>query len=187
MISNLRPSKNAPVYDAANEGVKKQLQVFTKMIQLRSFLVFLRSTSHHDTFQLFLSKMREIFTLSGNVPATSEYFRRISEDFPMHRKLNVRRMFRKTFEPPRRWEGFFIERLQICLIFFFLSFILLFTSSPPCNKYIFFGFNLLSTSSPPCRKDQFAVLYFSTSLIVLIQVYKWEIRHPLIGLLLWTC
>ena len=28
-----------------------------------------------------------------------------------------------------------------------------------------------------CRKDQFAVLYFSTSLIVLIQVYNWEIRH----------
>ena len=118
MISNLRPSENAPVYDAANEGVKKQLQVFTKMIQLRSFLVFLRSTSHHDTCQLFLSKMREIFTLSGNVPATSEYFRRISEDFPMHRKLNVGRMFRKTFEQPRRWEGFFIEGLQICLIFF---------------------------------------------------------------------
>ena len=28
-----------------------------------------------------------------------------------------------------------------------------------------------------CRKDQFAVLYFSTSLVVLIQVYNWEIRH----------
>ena len=26
-------------------------------------------------------------------------------------------------------------------------------------------------------KDQFAVSYFSTSLIVLIQVYNWEIRH----------
>ena len=27
------------------------------------------------------------------------------------------------------------------------------------------------------RKDQFAVSCFSTSLIVLIQVYDWEIRH----------
>ena len=39
-------------------------------------------------------------------------------------------------------------------------------------KYIF-----LFTSSSPCRKDQFAVSYFSTSLIVLIQVYNEEIRH----------
>ena len=33
------------------------------------------------------------------------------------------------------------------------------------------------TSSSPCRKDQFAVSYFSTTLIVLIQVYNWEIQH----------
>ena len=32
-------------------------------------------------------------------------------------------------------------------------------------------------SSSPCLKDQFAVSHFSTSLIVLIQVYNWEIRH----------
>ena len=44
-------------------------------------------------------------------------------------------------------------------------------------KYIFFSFILLFTSSSPCRKDQFAVSYFSTSLIVLSQVYNWEIRH----------
>ena len=44
-------------------------------------------------------------------------------------------------------------------------------------KYIFFSFILLFTSSSPCRKDQSAVSYFSTSLIVLIQVYNWEIRH----------
>ena len=36
-------------------------------------------------------------------------------------------------------------------------------------KYIYFGFILLFTSSSPCRKDQFAVSYFSTILIVLIQ------------------
>ena len=43
-------------------------------------------------------------------------------------------------------------------------------------KYIF-SFILLFTSSPPCHKDQFAISYFCTSLIVLIQVYNWEIRH----------
>ena len=44
-------------------------------------------------------------------------------------------------------------------------------------KYILFCFLLLFTSSSSCREDQFAALYFSTSLIVLIQVYSWEIRH----------
>ena len=44
-------------------------------------------------------------------------------------------------------------------------------------KYIYFCFILLFTSSSLCRKDQFAVSYFSTSLIVLIQVYNWEIRQ----------
>ena len=51
-------------------------------------------------------------------------------------------------------------RRAICLKIFLLCFILLFTSSSPCRK-----------------ADQFAVLYFPTSLIVLIQVYNWEIRH----------
>ena len=40
-----------------------------------------------------------------------------------------------------------------------------------------FCFIFLFTSSSPCRKDRFAVSYFSTSLIVLIQVYNWETRH----------
>ena len=40
------------------------------------------------------------------------------------------------------------------------------------KKYI-----LLITSSSPYRKEQFAVSYFSASLIVLIQDVYWEIRH----------
>ena len=47
-------------------------------------------------------------------------------------------------------------------------------------KYILiflFHYILSFTSSSPCRKDQFAVSYFSTSLIVLIKVYNWEIQH----------
>ena len=51
--------------------------------------------------------------------------------------------------------------------------------------YIFFKiyifFILLLTSSSPCRKDQFAISYFSTSLIVLIQVYNWEIRQRFVA------
>ena len=44
-------------------------------------------------------------------------------------------------------------------------------------KLYIFCFIFLFTSSSPCHKDQFTVSYFSTSLIVLIQVYNWEIRH----------
>ena len=54
-------------------------------------------------------------------------------------------------------------------------------TSKPCHIYvsisIFFCLFLLFTSSSPCCKDQFAVSYFSTRLIVLIQVYNWEVRH----------
>ena len=43
-------------------------------------------------------------------------------------------------------------------------------------KLIYFlFFFLLFTFSLPCRKDQFAVLYFIQHVIVLIQVYNWEI------------
>ena len=47
----------------------------------------------------------------------------------------------------------------------------------PFLKYTFFCFILLFTSSLPCSKDHFAMSYISTSLIVLIQVYNWEIQH----------
>ena len=54
-----------------------------------------------------------------------------------------------------------------------------------CLNIYIFCFILLFTSSSLCRKDQFAVSYFSTSLIVLIQVYKpWRSGN---GLLLRTC
>ena len=87
---------------AQNEALQRQLQVFTEMIQRRFFLVFLRSTSQYYT-QLFLSQMRDIITLSW--PRFSETSRRlpkVSEEFPKTsercRKLNVRRLFPKTFE-----------------------------------------------------------------------------------------
>ena len=55
------------------------------------------------------------------------------------------------------------------------------------KKYVFFCFLLLFTSSSPCRKDQFVVSYFSTSLIVLIQVYNWEVRHHTVCCRLSVC
>ena len=66
------------------------------------FLVFLRSTSQCYTYQLFLSQMREIHLvmteISGNVPATSEDFRRITEYFRTLPKTKCPLMFQKTFE-----------------------------------------------------------------------------------------
>ena len=41
----------------------------------------------------------------------------------------------------------------------------------------FLVFILLFTFSLPCFKDQFAVLHFIQHVIVLIQVYNWEILH----------
>ena len=48
----------------------------------------------------------------------------------------------------------------------------------------FGGLCVFFTSLSPCRKDKFAVSYFSTSLIVLIQVNSWEIQHHS---LVWCC
>ena len=39
---------------------------------------------------------------------------------------------------------------------------------------IYFSFILLFTSSPPCRKDHSAVVYFLQVFIVQIQVYNWD-------------
>ena len=48
------------------------------------------------------------------------------------------------------------------------------------HKTYYVLFIPLFTSSSPCRKNQFADSYFSANLIVLIQVYNWEIRHHLL-------
>ena len=83
--------------------LQRQLQVFTEMIQRQFFVVFLRSTSKYYTCQLFLSQMREIFTLSWTrFLETSRRVPKISDESPKTsdrcRKLNVRRLFPKTFE-----------------------------------------------------------------------------------------
>ena len=55
------------------------------------------------------------------------------------------------------------------------------------SNYMFFVLYFLFTSSSPCHKDQFAVSYFSASLIVLIQVYNLEIRHHSLVCCCGTC
>ena len=105
------------------------------------------------------------------------------------------RRFLVTWSLHGAWDG----KLFLCLItiycnltlFFFIAlFKLLFCYwwfSPPSKraslfKYIIiFCFILLFTFSSPCRKDQFPVLYFLQVIIVLIQVYNWEIRHHSTG------
>ena len=125
------PSERASVWWLLRmRRLQKQLKVFTEIIQRRFFLVFSRSTSQYYTCQLFLSQMREIFTLtkiSGNVLATSEDFQRISEDFRTFPKiLKCLQMFPKTFEHFRSYlkdDTFsvlwydFVRTQRICLDF----------------------------------------------------------------------
>ena len=101
MISNLRSSE----WLLRTGALQRQLQVFTEMIQERFFLVvfLIRSSSQYYTCQLFLSQMCEILTLFWpRFPETSRRLPKISDEFPKTfercRKLNVRRLFPKTFE-----------------------------------------------------------------------------------------
>ena len=100
VISNLRSSEWL--------NYLGKLQVFTEMIKRRVFVVFLRSTSQYYTCQLFLSQMREIFTLSWpRFLETSRRLPKISGEFPKTsdrcRKLNVRWLFPRTFEHSRSY------------------------------------------------------------------------------------
>ena len=99
MISNLRTSE----WLLRMSALQRQLQVFTEMIQGRFFLVVLRSSSQYYTCQLFLSQMREIFTLSWpRFPETSRRLPKISDEIPKASgrpgKSNVRRLFPKTLK-----------------------------------------------------------------------------------------
>ena len=89
---------------AQNEGVTKAIASFywddSGTVFLGRLTIY---TSQYYTCQLFLSQMREIFTLSWpRFPETSRRLPKISDEFPKTfercRKLNVRRLFPKTFE-----------------------------------------------------------------------------------------
>ena len=100
IISNLRSSEWL--------CYKGNCKLFTEMIQRRFFVVFLRSTSQYYTCQLFLSQMREIFTLSWprfletswRLPMISGELPKTSDRCP---KLNVRWLFPRTFEHSRSY------------------------------------------------------------------------------------
>ena len=90
-------------------ALEKQLLVFTEMIQLRSFLVFWRSSSQKYTCQLFLRQMREIFTLSWpRFPETSRLLPNIPDEFPNTSQCTENQMSADVPEDlwaPRRWMG----------------------------------------------------------------------------------
>ena len=89
---------------AQNEDVTKATASFYRDDSETFFLVFLRSTSQCYTCKAFSESNAWDFQLvmtdiSGNVPATSEDFQRINEDFRTLPKINVLAlMFQKTFE-----------------------------------------------------------------------------------------
>ena len=94
MISNLRSSE----WLLRMRALQRQLQVFTEMIQGLFFLVVLRSSSQYYTCQLFLSQMREIFTLSWpGFPETSRRLPKISGEFPKTSE-RCRKCLQMTFE-----------------------------------------------------------------------------------------
>ena len=99
-------------------ALEKQLQVFTEMIQLRSFLVFWRSSSQKYTCQLFLSQMREISPCrDGDFRKRPRYFQIFPTNFrtlPNVPKIKCPQMFPKTFEPPvAGWGRIFTTGLTI--------------------------------------------------------------------------
>ena len=102
MISNFCSSENVPAYDGWWWGcLKSNCKFSPRWFRYGLSWSFLRSTSQYYTCQLFLSQMRDIFTLSwpgfpGNVPATSEDFRLLSEDFRTLPKMSAD--VPKTFE-----------------------------------------------------------------------------------------
>ena len=104
MISNLRLSENAPAYDSCSkwgrykdnckfllrwfrDGFLSLVTIYVPLLYLPDF-----SESNAWDFHLVMTD------ISGNVPATSEDFRRISEDFRTLPKIKCLQMFQKTFE-----------------------------------------------------------------------------------------
>ena len=104
MISNLRFSENAPACDGCSEwwrykGNCKFLlrwfrDVFLSLVTIYVPMLYLPAFSESNAwdFQLVMTD------ISGNAPATSEDFRRITEDFHPLPKIKCPLMFQKTFE-----------------------------------------------------------------------------------------
>ena len=104
MISNLRFSENAQAYDGCSEwgrykGNCKFLlrwfrDVFLSLLTIYVPMLYLPAFSESNAWDFHLV----MTDISGNVPATSEDFRRITEDFRTLPKIKCPQMFQKTFE-----------------------------------------------------------------------------------------
>ena len=104
MISNLRSSENAPAYDGCSEwgrytgNCKFLLRWFRHGFSWSSYvcasILYLATFSESNAWDFHLV----MTDISGNVPATSEDFRRITEDFRTLPKIKCPQMFQKTFE-----------------------------------------------------------------------------------------
>ena len=88
--------------EAANEGVRKAIASFSNdsgalflgLLTIYVPTLYLPTFSESDAWGFHLVTTE----ISGNVPATSEYFRQISENFQTLPKMKCPQMFRKTFE-----------------------------------------------------------------------------------------
>ena len=93
----LRPRQHTM---AANEGVTKSIASLFRddsdivFLSIYVSILYLPTFSESDAWDFHLV----VTEISGNVPATSEDFRRISEDFRTLPKIKCPQMFPKTFE-----------------------------------------------------------------------------------------
>ena len=104
MISNLRFSENAPAYDGCSEWGRYKgncefllrwfRDVFLSLLTIYVPMLYLPAFSESNAWDFHLV----MTDISGNVPATSEDFRRITEDFRTLPKIKCPQMFQKTFE-----------------------------------------------------------------------------------------
>ena len=110
MISNLRSSENAPASDGCSKWGRHwqaigsfywddSETVFLGHLTIYVSMLYLPTVSESNAWD-FRLVMTEI---SVNVPATSEDFRRISEDFRTLPKIKCPQMFPKTFEQFRSY------------------------------------------------------------------------------------
>ena len=100
VVNDLWSQIYAPLNGCSEWGrCKGNCKFLLRWNQGRFFLVVLRSSAQCYSCELFASQMHEIFTLSWpRFPETSRRLPKIFDEIPNCRKLNVRRLFPKTFE-----------------------------------------------------------------------------------------
>ena len=99
VVNDLWPQIYAPLRTRRHtmllmRALEKQLPVFLDLLTIYVPILYLPTFCESNAwdFHLFMTG------ISGNDPAISEYFRRISEDFQTLPKFKCTQMFRKTLE-----------------------------------------------------------------------------------------